>query len=154
MSRPIYKKVLSLVPPTSNATANSPQLERFKKRVGPMLGKVPSSPIFSENEWLYGRIYYFNHDRGATARDIHNIIKPLFDALEKHAYKDDKQIKHFEGYRLDMEFNSTYFDVEFNLSAEPDLIQLVSDTGCLVEVGLAPAIPSDLIYVNWLQVED
>ena len=118
-----------------------------------MLGDVPNSPIFSDEDWLYGRIYYFNHDRGSNARDIHNIIKPLFDALESRAYKNDKQIKHFEGYRLDMEFNNTYFDVEFNLSSEPDLIQLLSETGCLVEIGIAPAAPSDLIKITWLQVE-
>ncbi len=101
---------------------------------------------------MYGRIYYFNHERIAV-RDIHNIIKPLFDTLENHVYKDDKQIKHFEGYRLDMEFNNSYFEIELNLSQEPELEQVLFETTCLIEVGVLPVSPSELIRVNWLQLE-
>lgn len=104
---------------------------------------------FADDDRLYGRIYYFNHER-VGARDIHNIIKPLFDALEKHVYKDDKQIKHFEGYRLDMEFNSSYFEIELNLSEEPDLERVLFETACLIEVGSLPVRPSELVQVNWL----
>ena len=31
---------------------------------------------------LWARIVYFNHDPITSAKDIHNIIKPLFDDLE------------------------------------------------------------------------
>jgi hypothetical protein len=152
MSQHVFRKVLPLVPPTSNATGNSPQARRFKKRVAPWLEELVDITAFMEDNMLYGRIYYFNHER-IGARDIHNIIKPLFDTLENYIYRDDKQIKYFEGYRLDMEFNNSYFEIELNLSQEPELEKVLFETACLIEVGILPIIPSELIQVNWLQLE-
>lgn len=151
MSSKLFKKVFLLVPPTSNAGGSSPQAKRFRERVEPILKGLTDVSAFSEDEQLFGRIYYFNHERSG-ARDIHNIIKPVFDMLETYVYKDDKQIKYFEGYRLDMEFNNSYFEVDFNLSQEPELAQMLFVTGFLIEVGVLPVSPSELIQVNWLQL--
>lgn len=151
MRQPEFRRLLFFVPPTSNATA-SPQAQRFKKRITPWLNSLTDIAAFGENDRLYGRIYYFNHER-ISARDIHNIIKPLFDALEDRVYKDDKQIKHFEGYRLDMEFNNAYFEIELNLPQDPELEKVLFETSCLIEVGVLLVQPSNLIRVNWLQPE-
>ena len=145
----MFRRILFLIPPTSNATGGSPQAQRFKKRIAPWLEMLADVVAFSDDDRLYGRIYYFNHER-VGVRDIHNIIKPLFDVLEKRIYKDDKQIKHFEGYCLDMEFNSSYFEIELNLSQEPELERVLFETACLIEVGSLPVQPSELVQVNWL----
>lgn len=149
MSDPTFRKVLFMVPPTSNSMGNTPQTRRFKRNIAPWLESLDRAAGFTGNDRLYGRIIYFNHQRH-SARDIHNIIKPLFDALEEYIFDDDKQIKHFEGYRLDMEHNNTYFEVDLNISKEPDLIRALSETACLVEVGLLPMQPSNLVVINWL----
>ena len=145
----MFHKILFLIPPTSNTTGDSRQTHRFKKRIAPWLETLGDVEPFADDDRLYGRIYYFNHER-SSARDIHNIIKPLFDALEKHIYKDDKQIKHFEGYRLDMEFNTSYFEVVLDLSREPELERVLFETACVIEIGSLPVQPSPFVQVNWL----
>ncbi|MDQ2997658.1 MAG: RusA family crossover junction endodeoxyribonuclease [Chloroflexota bacterium] len=124
----------------------------FIKRSAALLVEKADFTAFSDGDRLYGRIYYFNHET-AKVRDIHNIIKPLFDTLENRIYKDDKQIKHFEGYGLDMEFSDSYFEIELNLSREPALAQVLSETACFIEVGALPLSPSELIQVKWLQFD-
>lgn len=98
----IFQTLLPLVPPSSNSNKK----ESFKKQVEDLLKDqgYTKDPQYILQGKLYGRIFYFNHEKGSV-RDIHNIIKPLFDALEGYVYKDDKDIIHFEGIRLDMEHN-------------------------------------------------
>lgn len=147
----IFHKVLFFIPPTSNKGESTPQMKRFKKRIKPWLESIEKTMEFPRNEWLYGRVFYFNHEK-RNARDIHNIIKPLFDVIgELEIYEDDDLIRHFEGYRLDMEHHASYFEMELNLSQEPELARVLSETACLVEVGVLPLQPSSLVTVTWLQ---
>lgn len=150
MDEQIFRTILFFVPPTNNKGVGSPQTKRFEKQVKPWLQSIFKTVEFSDNQWLYGRIIYFNHEKH-SARDIHNIIKPLFDTIEKaEIYKDDRQIKHFEGYRLDMQYNADYFEIELNITEEPELLRLLTETACVIEVGVLPMKPSNLVKITWL----
>lgn len=147
----VFRKVLFFIPPTSNMGSSSPQMKRLKKKVKPWLEGIEKTIEFPEGQWLYGRVIYFNHERN-NSRDIHNIIKPLFDMIgELKIYEDDKLIRHFEGYRLDMQYNADYFEVELNITQEPELERVLKETACLVEVGILPLQPSSLVDITWLQ---
>ena len=145
MSDMIFRKLFITIPPTSNK--KSQQKKRFLEQVKGQLSSITTLPIFNSTDRLYGRIFYFNHEK-TRIRDIHNIIKPLFDCLEDIVYDDDKQIVHFEGIRLDMEHSSAWFEIEINLS-ELDAVAL-TETSCLIEVGRLPISPSNTIKVTWL----
>jgi hypothetical protein len=149
MARPVFRIVLPLVPPTCNSPSSSGPKERLKELVRTILGARPAVTVFANNDRLYGRICYFNHDT-KSPRDIHNILKPLFDALEGFVYHDDKQIKHFEGFRMDMEHNDSCFELELDLSGEPDLVRVFSGTTCFVEICELPSSLESLVIVKWL----
>lgn len=147
----VFRKVLFFIPPTSNMASNSPQMKRLKKKVKPWLEGIEKTIEFPQGQWLYGRVIYFNHERN-NSRDIHNIIKPLFDLIgDLKIYEDDKLIRHFEGYRLDMQHNDDYFEIELNITQEPELERALTETACLVEVGVLPLQPSSLVRITWLQ---
>lgn len=150
MDEQIFRTILFFVPPTNNKGANSPQMRRFEKQVKPWLQSIFKTIEFPDNSWLYGRVIYFNHEKH-SARDIHNIIKPLFDTIAKAGiYKDDKQIKHFEGYRLDMQHNDEYFEIQLNITEEPELLRLLTETACVIEVGVLPMPSSNFVEITWL----
>ncbi len=65
-------------------------------------------------------------------------------------YDDDKQIKHFEGFRLDMEHNDSFFEIELDLSADPDLARIYIETVCVVEICELPQSLPSPIAVRWL----
>lgn len=120
----------------------------FKEQVRDWLGAAGESHNFASDDKLYGRIFYFNHDRLAV-RDIHNIIKPMFDGLESYIFHDDKQILHFEGVRLDMNHSDFWFEVEYDLSTQ-DLQHILTKTCCLIQVSKLPETPPDVVKVTWL----
>jgi len=66
-----------------NSTDNSGgrQKKEFNNKIQPWLNSIDFIK-FSNNDKLYGRIFYFNHDT-AGIRDIHNILKPIFDRVVK-----------------------------------------------------------------------
>jgi hypothetical protein len=145
----VFRIVLSGKPPTSNASDSSKPSQHMERLVKKILGPKPAITTFGANDNLYGRIYYFNHET-TNVRDIHNIIKPLFDKLGKYVYEDDKQIKHFEGFRLDLEHKDLYFEYELRLSEEPALVNVDRETTCVVEIGELPATAPSLVTVRWL----
>lgn len=124
--------------------------QRLRLRLEETLGEKPPAPIFDTSPELYGRIYYFNHE-SKNPRDIHNIIKPLFDALEGYVYNDDKQIKDFKAVRLDMDRNDTYFVIELMLSRERLLREAYEKTLCFVEVGRLPSVTESAVSITWLE---
>jgi hypothetical protein len=103
---------------------------------------------FSKNDKLYGKICYFNHETYAV-RDIHNIIKPIFDMLQGYVYDNDHQILFFEGIRLDMPKKNSWFEIELDYDATPDLHRAEEETCCLIEIGLLPFTES-AVNVIWL----
>jgi hypothetical protein len=56
------------------------------------------NPTFATRETknLYGKIIYIHKrgDKHFLVRDADNISKPMWDALNKHVYADDRQIRH------------------------------------------------------------
>lgn len=75
-----------------------------------------------EGERLFARVVYFKHDRH-RARDVHNIVKPLFDVLRGKVYPDDKLILRYEAIRLDMFPVELGFVVEFKEGYSQTLIR-------------------------------
>ncbi len=150
MNDRIFQTLLPLVPPSSNSRGRNKKT-RFKEQVTALLKDQESTEVPQDilQGKLYGRIFYFNHEK-KSVRDIHNIIKPLFDALEGYVYKDDKDIIHFEGIRLDMEHNDRWFEIELNLSAVPDLQQALTKTCCYIEISELPAFPTSAVKITWL----
>jgi hypothetical protein len=143
----LFQKLFVVIPPSSNQLGSKPA-RRFKAQVQDWIGDVSERYRFASDDKLYGRIFYFNHSRVAV-RDIHNIIKPLFDGLESYLFHDDKQILHFEGVRLDMERSDFWFEVEYDLSAQ-DLQYVLTETCCLIQVSKLPETPPDVVKVTWL----
>lgn len=50
-----------------------------------------------------------------------------------------------------MQHNDDYFEIELNITQEPELARILSETACLVEVGILPLQPSPLVSITWLQ---
>lgn len=150
MNHTIFRKLGFFTPLTSNASATTPQMRKTKKMIEEWFQPSITWNKFSTADKLYGRIIYFNHD-GPRTRDIHNILKPLFDELKGRVYEDDKVIFHFEGVRLEMEYYSVWFELGLNLSNEPDLAKVFQETACPIEVGVLPMVPSQTVTVKWLR---
>ncbi len=149
MTVPPFRITVSLPPLSKNSDRSCRLREKWCKFIGETLAPPSGQTIFSGDAQLYGRIWYFNHDE-ANPRDIHNIIGPLFDLLEGYVYPNDKQIKHFEGFRLDMADLNFCFELELDLSAEPGLERANSETTCLIEIARLPWSSNSLVVVTWL----
>lgn len=144
----MFTGLLFFTPPTANSL-HSRQGQKTKDLIQQWFDELDQVVPFEQNARLWGRIIYFNHDI-ARARDIHNIIKPLFDSLRGKLYADDKMIYHFEGVRLDMAYYGVWFDVDVDLKVQPDLARAWSETVCLIEVGELPVQPSQAVQILWL----
>jgi hypothetical protein len=83
-------------------------------------------------------------------RDIHNILKPIFDMLQGYVYDDDNDILFFEGIRLDMSKKDSWFKIELDGTAINDIDSVLTQTACLVEIGLLPPVESTVIKLLWL----
>ena len=145
-----FHSLLIIIPPTSNMVGGK-GARRIKQQLAEWMDTVEDVKRFSEGDKLFGRILYFNHEKTAI-RDIHNIIKPLFDILEEKVIHDDKQIYHFEGLRLDMAYSNSWFEVEYHLSAA-ELQKVLTQTCCLIQISKLPALPPNLVSIKWLQGE-
>lgn len=96
--------------------ASSDKKREYKSNIQNELRDVIIKPVFTAGTLLRASVYYFNRD-GAKTRDIHNIIKPLLDNLEGIVYDNDKQIVHFDAFRLDMsEWDEKFYFEDRNLS--------------------------------------
>jgi Holliday junction resolvase RusA-like endonuclease len=148
-------KIISPVVPTFNRNEKQKRkdqrkLYRYLKHQHGIVKGIKGNLEFSTHK-LWARIFYFNHDPITSAKDIHNIIKPLFDDLEDYVYDDDKQIIIFEGTRLDMEDVDDAFVIEFLDYDMPDIQKILQETCCLVEIGILPFIKqSTILKVTWL----
>ncbi|MEZ4866064.1 MAG: RusA family crossover junction endodeoxyribonuclease [Caldilineaceae bacterium] len=145
-----FHSLLIVVPPTSN-TVSGKGARRIKQELADWINSLEDVKQFAEGDKLFGRIFYFNHESRA-ARDIHNIIKPLFDVLEGKIIHDDKQICHFEGMRLDMAHSNSWFELEYRLPAA-EIQKVLKQTCCLVQISKLPALPPSSVTVKWLQGE-
>jgi Holliday junction resolvase RusA-like endonuclease len=155
MNKEIFK-IISPVVPTFNRNEKQKRKDQRKlyRYLEHTLGIVKGTQgnlKFSKPHKLWARIVYFNHDPISSAKDIHNIIKPLFDDLEGYVYDDDKQIILFEGTRLDMEAVDEAFVIEFLDYDIHDIQKTLQETCCLVEVGLLPFLEeSSVLKITWL----
>lgn len=147
MQETVFRILIPGIPLSNNAT-NSRVKDRFREYVASQISLIQSVYSFSTNDRFYGRVIYFNHEK-IGIRDIHNIFKPMFDALEGHAYDDDKHILHFEGIRLDMEYNSQWFEIEFVMQV-PNLERALLETCCLIEIARLSSSSESAVNVTWL----
>jgi len=145
MSSRIFRKLLTDIPPSINSGGR--QKKAFQRKIQPWLDSIDFIK-FSKTDKLYGRIIYFNHEIYGI-RDIHNILKPIFDMLQGYIYDDDHYILSFEGIRLDMPKKNSWFEIELDYDATPDLYKVEQKTACLIEVGLLPFTES-AINIIWL----
>jgi hypothetical protein len=145
MSSRIFRKLLINIPPSINS--GSRRKREYLRKIQPWLDSIDFVG-FSKTDKLYGKIFYFNHET-YTVRDIHNIIKPIFDMLQGYVYDNDYQILFFEGIRLDMPKKNSWFEIELDYDAAPDLHKVEEETCCLIEVGSLPSTES-AVNVIWL----
>lgn len=134
MPSKIFRKLLIDIPPSINS--GSRQKKVFQRKIQPWLDSIDFIK-FSKTDKLYGRIFYFNHETYAV-RDIDNILKPIFDMLQGYVYDDDNDILFFEGIRLDMSKKDSWFKIELDGTAINDIDSVLTQTACLVEIGLLP----------------
>ncbi len=111
---------------------------------------VKGKPVFTRQCKLWARVFYFNHRLPSDTADLHNIIKPLFDILEGYVYKNDKQIIHFEGNRLDMMGSHSWFEVEWS-SLIAELNQALTQTCCWIEIGELPIVTASDVTITWIE---
>lgn len=139
---------IKLRPIGNNTKDNSYTGRNFKENMKIHISGLVGLQKFPKDVPLFGKITFFNHDTKNT-RDIHNIIKPLMDAFEKHLYDDDKVIVHFEGIRVDMNQKSTWFELEFK--ADPDFSpgDALAENYCFIEISTMPPRKSSCISLNW-----
>lgn len=60
---------------------------------------LPKVPLI-DDEYLQAKVFYIH--RVPDYKDADNISKPLWDCLNNHAYKDDKQIKYIETLKINV----------------------------------------------------
>jgi len=155
MSQDVFK-IISPVVPTFNRNEKQKRkdqrkLYRYLKNTLGLVKGTKGTLKFSKPNKLWAKMVYFNHDPITSAKDIHNIIKPLFDDLEDYLYDDDKQIIVFEGIRLDMEDVDDAFVIEYLDYDMPDIQRTLQETCCLIEIGLLPVIKeSTIVKIKWL----
>ncbi|MEZ4729832.1 MAG: RusA family crossover junction endodeoxyribonuclease [Caldilineaceae bacterium] len=143
----MFTGLIFFTPPTANSL-HSRQGQKTKDLIQQWFDRLEQVMPFEQNTRLWGRIIYFNHDI-VRARDIHNIIKPMFDSFRGKLYPDDKMIYYFEGIRLDMAYHGEWFMLNVNLRRQPDLLRTLTETACLIEVGELPIQPSVLVDIAW-----
>jgi len=76
-------------------------------------------------------------------------ITVLYSIGKCYIYDDDHYILSFEGIRLDMPKKNSWFEIELDYDATPDLYKVEQQTCCLIEVGLLPSTES-AINIIWL----
>lgn len=97
-----------------------------------------SVPIFPENDELYARVYYFTSD-GVNV-DCDNISKPIWDAVNKLAYIDDRKIVMRTAAVIDVNTHPISFinASSIDSAVAADLMQslITTDVKCLyIECG-------------------
>jgi len=142
----IFRKLLVNIPPSINS--GSRQKKIFQKKIQPWLDNIDFIK-FSKTDKLYGRIFYFNHEVYGV-RDIHNILKPIFDMLQGNVYDNDNDILFFEGIRLDMSKKDSWFKLELDGTAIDEIEEALTQSCCLIEVGKLPPIESTVVKLLWL----
>ncbi len=142
----IFRKLLVDIPPSSNSRSKPKKV--FQKKIQSWLDNIDFLK-FSKTDKLYGRIFYFNHEVYGV-RDIHNIIKPIFDMLQGKVYDDDNDILFFEAIRLDMSKKDSWFKIELDGTATDEIEKALIQTCCLIEVGTLPPIESNAVKLLWL----
>jgi Holliday junction resolvase RusA-like endonuclease len=113
---------------------------------------VKGKPVFTRQDKLWARVFYFNHRLSSDTPDLHNIIKPLFDIFEGYVYKSDKQVIYFEGTRLEMRASHSWFEVEWN-PVITDLNQALTRTCCWIEIDQLPFITPPDVKVTWIETK-
>lgn len=147
-----FRKVFFFQPPSSNQTGRALRTDELIREA------LADSdfPAFGEGERLFARVVYFNHDRH-RARDIHNIVKPLFDVLRGKVYPDDKLILRYEAIRLDMYPVELGFVVEFkeghSQAFEVARLMEMRETAFLVEISPITADQESMVSVTWVEVD-
>jgi hypothetical protein len=141
--------LLAIIPISINATG--PPKRRFNEKIQSWLDQINFTPFASQDK-LYGRIVYFNHEK-SNARDIDNILKPIFDRLKSVIYQDDHSILHCEGIRLDMvKYGSSFnLEIDWTRGSTVGIGQIYNHTCLLIEVGQLPLTERSLVHVIWLQ---
>lgn len=142
----IFRKLLIDIPPSINS--GSRQKKVFQRKIQPWLDSIDFIK-FSKTDKLYGRIFYFNHEVYGV-RDIHNILKPIFDMLQGYVYDNDNDILFFEGIRLDMSKKDSWFKIELDATITDDIQKALTQTCCLIEIGLLPPVESTAVKLLWL----
>lgn len=143
----MFRHLFKTQPPSINSSRKAKGINSIRAE----LSKLTPQPYFPTGTKLYVRIVYINFDT-SRARDIHNVFKPLFDALGKSGdkslpalvYEDDTDIVLFEGIRLD--FQSTRFEYVLSdalTDDDLDYIESEQKTCFLVEIQpIGSTIPS------------
>ena len=89
--------------PLSQNSRSSTDLEKFRfQLLYAYFNKftsetLPLNPFLKDS--LEAKAFYIHKVKDRF--DADNISKPLWDALNKHAYKDDRQIKYLETLKID-----------------------------------------------------
>jgi len=117
--------------------------------------------IFNKNDSLWARIFYFTQTKAKQhKKDTHNVIKPLLDAFEGFIYKDDQQILHFEGTRLEMKgfYRNPNRDSAIIIKQENEktmklFARYLNHECCWVEIGKLPPknkmMPESNLEIDW-----
>jgi hypothetical protein len=142
----IFRKLLIEIPPSINSGGR--QKREYVKKIQQWLNSIDFIKFSENDQKLYGRIFYFNHEIYGV-RDIHNILKPIFDMLQGYVYENDNDILGFEGIRLDMPKKDSWFRVELDGSIT-DIDIALTKTCCLLEIGMLPSVESTAVKVLWL----
>jgi len=86
------KAVKPLIPNVNLKATKKKQVKKFIHSILKQCGLAEGDPVFSEDDKLWLRIFYFNHE--STTIDVHNIVKPTLDLLEGFVYPNDRNIKY------------------------------------------------------------
>ncbi|MDM8552780.1 hypothetical protein QUF72_22055 [Desulfobacterales bacterium HSG2] len=151
------KAIKPLIPNVNLKATKKKQVKKFIHSILKQYGLAENNPVFSEDDKLWLRIFYFNHE--STTIDVHNIVKPTLDLLEGFVYPNDRNIKYLESVHLDMPSLSSdnpYFDIEIIMDCGiNDMLKIYAETCFLIEAGIIKSrriLPtqSPVIKLTWL----
>jgi hypothetical protein len=149
-------RFISPVVPTKNRKPN--QKSKYQRKLHRYLknqyGIEKGSPVFSKDLRLKVHFYYFCHETHA-AKDIHNIVEPFIDDLQGYLFDNDKQLVSFHAHRLDMSHQGEYFEYEIKMNEvdeklAQELLEVESETKCLIEISEASDNADSVIKITWL----
>jgi len=150
----VFRTILPIVPLSLNAYLKRKSLakKRFFDQLE-MLTKNVDFQKYSSGSRLYFKVIYFEHNT-SNIRDIDNVFKPILDFFSKKIYHNDEQIKHILGFKLEMLYNTEWFDVVIDISSlrRDEIKFYLTETCLLIEIGNVPLSENDV--VTWYGGDD